>query len=290
MFFAIEFDKLILTIDRAILMHILNIASYKFIPLEDLATLQAHLLAKCRSLQIKGTILLSVEGINLCLSGEADKINAFRAYLQQDARFADLHYRESKSLTQAFQLMKVKIKKEIITLLQPEVDATQSRAPSIAPQDLKQWLDEKRDITLLDTRNEYEVNFGTFIGAMNLHISHFSQLPYVLADVDRNKPAVMFCTGGIRCEKAAIYMLNHGFPEVYQLDGGILNYFAEVGQAHYQGECFVFDERVAVDGRLECLGTVQCRTCQGPILLSEQELESFVKGEVCAVCYTPIPR
>ncbi|OGT60111.1 MAG: hypothetical protein A3E85_03385 [Gammaproteobacteria bacterium RIFCSPHIGHO2_12_FULL_45_12] len=225
---------------------ITHIAAYQFLPLTNLLTLKASLLARCHALGLKGTILLSQEGINLSLAGHAPVVADFQAFLASDPRFASLVYRESYSDSPPFNAMKVKIKKEIITLDQPSVDAVKERAPAISPRELKQWLDDGRDITLLDTRNDYEVAYGTFIGAIHLRIAHFSHLPRALTALDRCQPLVMFCTGGIRCEKAAIYLLNHGFKEVYQLDGGILNYFATVGKAHYQGDCFVFDERIAI--------------------------------------------
>ncbi|TAK75045.1 MAG: sulfurtransferase, partial [Gammaproteobacteria bacterium] len=180
-------------------------------------------------------------------AGEIDNIAAFQAYLKEDTRFADITFRESYSATQSFQRLKVKIKKEIITLRQPEINPVEGRAPAIAPETLKQWLDEKRDITILDTRNEYEVEMGAFKGAVNLHINHFVEFPQAVTAIERDKPVVMYCTGGIRCEKAALYMKSQGFSEVYQLDGGILNYFNRVGGAHYEGGCFVFDERVLLE-------------------------------------------
>ncbi len=135
---------------------------------------------------------------------------------------------------------------------------------------MKRWLDEKRDITLLDTRNDYEFRFGAFAGAVNLQIDQFGDLPAAIRELDKTKPLVMYCTGGIRCEKAAVYMENLGFNEVYQLDRGILGYFADVGGAHYDGECFVFDERVALAPDLLPHGTLQCPQCQGPVSVEEQ--------------------
>jgi UPF0176 protein len=146
----------------------------------------------------------------------------------------------------------------------PAVKPEVTRAPAIAPNILKQWLDEKRDITLLDTRNDYEVRFGTFKKATHLAINDFSDFPKAATALTADKPVVMFCTGGIRCEKAALELLHAGFPEVYQLEGGILNYFQETDGAHYEGECFVFDERVALDTNLQVTGTLQCVVCEGP--------------------------
>jgi UPF0176 protein len=227
-------------------MSFLNSASYQFVELTDLDQLQQVLKAKCQALSIKGTILLSPEGINMGLSATPEDMAAFKTFLLADSRFAGMTFREGYSETCSFQRLKIKLKKEIITMRQPQVNAVTKRAPAVQPKDLKQWLDEKRDITLLDTRNDYEIEFGTFAQAVNPHINHFSEFPTILDQIDKNKPVVMFCTGGVRCEKAALYMEQQGYKEVYQLDGGILNYFKEVGGAHYQGGCYVFDERVNV--------------------------------------------
>lgn len=227
-------------------MNILNIAGYKFINLSDLPILQQSLMDCCAQQGIKGTILLSEEGINMSLAGTETAIKTFRTFLQHDQRLADLSFHEFYSSTQPFRLLKVKIKKEIVTMRQPMIKATEGRAPSLAPKVLKQWLDEKRDFTLLDTRNEFEVAMGTFNGATNLHINSFSEFPQAIDPIDKHKPVVMFCTGGIRCEKAALYMIDQGYAEVYQLDTGILGYFKQVGADHYTGDCFVFDDRISV--------------------------------------------
>jgi UPF0176 protein len=230
----------------------INIAGYKFIPLNALSELRTALLEVCTDLGFKGTILLSVEGINITVAGIPTQVECFKAYLKNDARFEDMTFRESYSVAQPFKRMKVKIKQEIITMHRPEVcPETLPRAPHISPAVLKQWLDEKRDITVLDTRNDYEVKLGTFATAESLGINDFGDFPQAAKKLNPTKPIVMFCTGGIRCEKAALHLLDQGFSDVYQLDGGILNYFATVGGAHYQGDCFVFDERVAVDINLQ---------------------------------------
>lgn len=231
-------------------MQVQNSAGYKFIPLTELDVLRQQLQIAGATYSLKGTILLSEEGINISIAGAMDSIAAFKAELMRDSRFADMTFRESFSEQQPFKFFKVKIKKEIITFKQANTSPLTKRAPSISPEQLKQWLDEHRDINLFDTRNDYEVQVGTFTGAINLQVDHFSHLPAALNKIDKHKPTVMFCTGGIRCEKAALHMLNEGFSDVYQLDGGILNYFAKVGGAHYQGDCFVFDERIAVDPNL----------------------------------------
>lgn len=232
-------------------MSILNIAGYKFIELQELASLKIVYLEQCEALSLKGTILLSPEGINISLAGEPENIQAFQTFLKNDLRFMDIRFHETWSAQQSFKRLKIKLKKEIITLRQPSANpVANKRAAHISPLELKQWLDEKRELTLLDTRNDYEVNFGTFNNAVNLHIDDFGEFPKSLEQIKTDKPIVMFCTGGIRCEKAALYMLNQGYSQVYQLDGGILAYFKQVGGEHYQGACFVFDERIALNNKL----------------------------------------
>ena len=232
-------------------MKILNIAGYKFILLTELSTLRLALLSTSDALGLKGTILLSQEGINLTLAGPIGQVELFKSHLKEDERFADMSFRESFSSFLPFKRMKVKLKKEIITLRCAEIRPEAARASDISPREFKRWLDEQRDITILDTRNDYEVSVGTFRDAVNLEIKDFCEFPKAAEKISRDKPIVMFCTGGIRCEKAAIQLKNAGFNEVYQLDGGILNYFAEVGGDHYEGECFVFDERVSLDANLQ---------------------------------------
>jgi len=232
-------------------MTILNIAGYRFVELTQLQKLQDHFQSACRALQLKGTILLSKEGINISLAGQKTNINAFQALLSQDPCFTGMSFHESWSTDVPFKKLKIKIKKEIITFKQDSKINPFHRAPSISPHLLKQWLDDKKDITLLDTRNEYEIAYGTFKDAINPHIKHFTELATELHLLDGEKPIVMFCTGGIRCEKAASYMDALGFQQVYQLDGGILGYFKSVGGAHWIGNCFVFDERIAIDAEMK---------------------------------------
>lgn len=253
-------------------MSIINIAGYKFMSLAALPELQKTLQEKCAEQALRGTILLSSEGININLAGLPEGIILFKKFLQDHTHFNDIIFHETESAFQPFKYLKVKIKKEIITMRTPTVHPEVERAPSISPQELKQWLDEGRDLTLLDTRNDYEVRFGTFKNAINPDINNFGEFTKVAEELDPAKPVVMFCTGGIRCEKAALHLLQAGFPQVYQLQRGILNYFKEVGDAHYEGECFVFDERISVDANLAVTGTQQCKVCQGPVQAAAQHL------------------
>lgn len=246
-------------------MQTLNIAGYKFITLTDPEALRERLLELCLAFELKGTILLSPEGINISLAGQIHSISAFKNHLKTLPSFADMTFRESYSDQIPFKRLKVKVKKEIITFRQDQIHPETRRAPAILPKEFKQWLDENRDITILDTRNDYEVRFGTFKNAMHLAIDDFCDLAKESAKIPRNKPIVMFCTGGVRCEKAGLYLEEQGHEDVFQLEGGILNYFHEVGGEHYEGECFVFDERIALDPTLKTTGTRQCTSCNGPI-------------------------
>lgn len=242
-----------------------QISGYKFIKIDRPDLLRNQWEQQATSLQLKGTILLSHEGVNINLAGSPSALATFQACLAQLPDFTGMRFHQTQSDTPPYRRLKVKVKNEIITLRQADVEPTQHRAPAVTPSELKNWLDHKRDITLLDTRNDYEYRFGTFKDAMNLQMNQFGEFPDAVTQLDKRKPVVMFCTGGIRCEKAALVMLKQGFEEVYQLDTGILGYFAAVGGAHYEGDCFVFDERVALKPNLEPTGSLQCKICQGPM-------------------------
>jgi UPF0176 protein len=239
-------------------MSILNISAYRFVSLDDLPALRERVLAQCHALALKGTILLAPEGINVFLAAPREAIDAFMAWLHEDPRFAGLQAKESFSEDVPFKRMRVRLKKEIITLRHPTIRPEGGRAPAVDATTLKRWLDQGRDdngreVVLLDTRNTYETDVGMFPQAIDYRIASFTELPAALtADHARydGKTVVSYCTGGIRCEKAVLYMQDVGMENVYQLEGGILKYFEEVGGAHWQGECFVFDERGAVDKEL----------------------------------------
>ncbi|MBX6392625.1 MAG: sulfurtransferase [Burkholderiales bacterium] len=268
-------------------MSILNVAAYKFVDLDDLPALRTQLREAAAAQALKGTILLAPEGINLFLAGVPEKLEAFLAQLLADPRFAGMPVKRSYSAEQPFNRMLVKIKREIITMRRPEIRPAQQPAPRIAPRELKRWLDEGREVVLLDTRNAFEVAVGTFEGAQELGLRSFSQFP---AEVEkrledwRDKPVVTFCTGGIRCEKAAPLMQRLGFREVYQLDGGILQYFEDCGGAHWRGECFVFDKRVALDPQLRETATTQCYACQAVLTPEDQQSPDYVVGVSCPKC------
>ena len=237
---------------------VLNISAYKFVPLPDANVLRESLLATALELSLKGTILLAEEGINLFLAGPASDVRGFVGQLHQDARFADISPKESWSDTQPFKKMLVKVKGEIIRMNYPAIRPSEGRAPAVAPATVKRWLDQGHDdagrpVVTLDTRTDFEVDAGTFAGAIDWRITKFTEFPQAVLDHRaelEGKTVVSFCTGGIRCEKAAILMQELGLDHVYQLEGGILKYFEETDGSHYQGSCFVFDARRAVDAQL----------------------------------------
>jgi UPF0176 protein len=233
---------------------VLNIAAYKFVAIEDGHELRERLLDRALALDLRGTILVAGEGINLFIAGAPEAIGEFLAFLRADARFADLEVKESWSLTQPFRRMLVKLKREIIRMDHPAIQPAAGRAPGVEARTLKRWLDQGHDdegkpVVLLDTRNAFEVDYGTFDNAIDWRINRFTEFPKALAEHReqlQGKRVVSFCTGGIRCEKAAILMHEQGLPDVLQLEGGILKYFEEVGGQHYSGDCFVFDGREAL--------------------------------------------
>ena len=267
---------------------ITNIAAYKFARLDALKPLRERLLAQCREWELKGTILLSTEGINLFVAGGRDKIEALLGELRGIRGLEELTPKYSESEEQPFTRMLVRIKKEIIAFGVEGIDPATRTSPKLSARTLRRWLDEGRPITLLDTRNDYEVKLGTFKGARTLDIGHFRQFPGAVENLPeemKTQPVVMFCTGGIRCEKAGPFMEREGFQNVFQLDGGILKYFEECGGAHYEGECFVFDQRVGVDPALKETESSQCYACQTP--LTEHELKDvrYEPGKSCPYCF-----
>ncbi|MEZ0297224.1 MAG: rhodanese-related sulfurtransferase [Candidatus Methylacidiphilales bacterium] len=230
-----------------------NISTYKFANLTDLKSLRERLLARCEAGRIKGTILLSPEGINVFVAGEATEIEGLLGELRSVPGLESLAPKYSESDHQPYNRMFVKIKKEIIAFGVEGIDPATRTSPKLPAKQLKQWLDEGRPITLLDTRNDYEVKLGSFRNAVPAGIRKFKEFPKAVSELPpemKEQPIVMFCTGGIRCEKAGPFMEREGFQKVFQLDGGILKYFEECGGEHYEGECFVFDQRVAVDSDL----------------------------------------
>ena len=262
---------------------------YKFVSLPDCAAIREPLLEYCLSQDIKGTILLAQEGINGTISGDRVNIDAVLAWLKRDQRLRDLEVKESDAESPPFARMKVRLKQEIVTLGVPEIDPNQQVGKYVTPKEWNKIISDP-EVLLIDTRNGYEVEIGSFKGAKNPKTDSFRQFPeYVTQKLNPNqhKKVAMFCTGGIRCEKASSYMLAQGFQEVYHLKGGILKYLEEIPPelSMWEGECFVFDERVTVKQGLELGSYDLCYACGHPI--SEQDKASpFYELIVsCPHCY-----
>ncbi len=269
-------------------MRISNIAAYKFARLDGLKELRADLLAFCRERSLKGTILLAPEGINLFIAGGVEGVEALLARLRAIPGLEELTPKYSESDHQPFSRMLVRLKKEIIAFGVEGIDPAVYTSRRVEARELKRWLDEGRPVVLYDTRNDYEVKLGTFKGAIKAGIDRFRDFPAAVARLPeelKEAPVVTFCTGGIRCEKAAPLMERMGFREIYQLEGGILKYFEEAGSEHYEGECFVFDQRVGVDPALAETGSAVCFACQAPLAAKEQEDPRYVERVSCPYCY-----
>lgn len=269
-----------------------NIAAYKFITLDNLEQLRPQYQDLCNELRLKGTVLLTPEGINMFLSGTREHIDTYLAWVRSDARLADLQWKESLSGEQSHKRMLVKIKNEIITMRMPLIKPELGRAPAVDALTLKRWLDQGHDddgveVVMMETRNAFEVDVGTFDNTLDYRIDKFTEFPEVAAahkDELAGKTVVTFCTGGIRCEKAAIHMKEIGYDRVYQLEGGILKYFEDVGGDHYTGDCFVFDYRTALNPKLEPTETVQCFACRAVVTPRQQLAPSYVVGVSCPHC------
>jgi len=274
----------------------LTVALYKFVELPNFTVLQPYIHNACEANHIKGTLLLAREGINGTIAGSPDDIHTILHFLRTDGtfegKFADLEHKESFADEHPFYRMKVKLKKEIVTMGVPSVNPNNTVGTYVKPEDWNALISDP-DVILLDTRNDYEVHIGTFKGAIDPKTTTFREFPdYVAQNLDKtkHKKVAMFCTGGIRCEKASSYMLEQGFDEVYHLQGGILKYLETVPeeQSLWQGECFVFDQRVAVKHGLEVGVYDQCYACRMP--LSPEELQSphYTAGISCPHCYSSL--
>ena len=237
---------------------ILNVAAYHFVHIDDPHALAARLQEQAEAGALRGTVLVAEEGINVFLAGDETAVRAFLDCLRTDARFSAIAIKESLSRAQPFARLKAKVKPEIISFRRDGASPRDGRAPVVTPETLVRWIEQGQDdsgrrLVLLDTRNREEVGYGSFAGALTLPIDNFTDLPEAFAphrEDLRDATVVSFCTGGIRCEKAALWLRNDGMDNLWQLDGGILGYFAQVGGAGYDGRCFVFDERVALDPQL----------------------------------------
>lgn len=264
-------------------------ALYKFVTLENYQDLRPVLQALMDTLHIRGTLLLAKEGINGTVAAEPQAIEALKAWFAADPRFDAIDYKESHSDTQPFYRSKVKLKKEIVTLGIDSIDPKTLVGTYVQPEEWNALIQDP-DVILIDTRNDYEVNIGTFAGAVNPATESFREFPdYVAAHLNpqEHKKVAMFCTGGIRCEKSTAYLKQQGFEEVYHLKGGILNYLEKVpqDQSLWQGECFVFDNRVTVDHQLNPGHFVLCAACRQPLSEDDQQHIHYQEGLSCHHCY-----
>lgn len=264
-------------------------ALYKFVTLEDYLALRAPLLECMLSNEVKGTLLLAAEGINGTVSGSREGIDALLQWLKNDPRFIDIDHKESYCDTQPFFRSKVRLKKEIVTLGVPDVDPNVQVGTYVEAQDWNALIADP-EVLLIDTRNAYEVSIGTFEGAIDPHTTTFREFPdYIKANFDpaKHKKIAMFCTGGIRCEKASSYMLGQGFDEVYHLKGGILKYLETVppAQTKWQGDCFVFDNRITVQHDLSRGKYQQCHACRVPVSAEDRQSPRYHFGLSCPHCW-----
>jgi len=264
-------------------------ALYRFVALPDFREIREPLLDFCLRHDIKGTLLLAHEGVNGTVAGPRASIDGLLAYLKEDDRFAALDHKESYDANQPFYRMKVKLKREIVTMGVEDIDPNRSVGTYVEAKDWNDLISDP-EVTVIDTRNYYEYDIGSFANAVNPETETFREFPeYVANNMDpgKNKKVAMFCTGGIRCEKSTAYMKRQGFEEVYHLKGGILKYLEDVPKEEslWRGECFVFDNRVAVNHDLEKGQYDQCHGCRHPITEDEKRSAKYMEGVACPRCY-----
>jgi UPF0176 protein len=268
---------------------VVNIAGYQFADLDNLVELRDELRILTEAKELRGTILLSTEGINVFIAGERLAVDAVLDRVCRVNGLETFSVKESFSDYQPFNRMLVKIKKEIIAFGVDGIDPRKHSARRLQAAELKRWIDQGRQITLLDTRNNFEFETGTFDRAVAIGVEDFRDFPKAAAKLPvemKKNPVVTFCTGGIRCEKAAPYLEREGFTDVYQLDGGILKYFEECGGEHFRGNCFVFDKRVALNAELNESGLRQCFACLAILSIEEQVSPKYVEGKSCPHCFS----
>lgn len=273
-------------------MNIVVCALYKFVSLENFESLREPLLQTMLEHEVRGTLLLASEGINGTVAGSRAAIDTLLAYLKSDARLATLDYKESFSAENPFLRSKVKLKREIVTMGVEGIDPRRTVGTYVKPQDWNALISNP-EVLLVDTRNDYEVQVGTFEHAVNPNTTSFREFPqYVKEQLDtqKHKKVAMFCTGGIRCEKSTAYLKEQGFDEVYHLQGGILKYLEEVPKEEtlWKGECFVFDDRVTVNHDLQQGRYQQCNACRRPVTEEEMQSEHFEQGVSCPHCYDSV--
>jgi UPF0176 protein len=264
-------------------------ALYKFVTLDDYQSMKQPLLDFMLKHEVRGTLLLAKEGINGTVAGSRSGIDALLTYLKNDSRLAELSYKESYTDHAPFMRSRVKLKREIVTMGVEGIDPKRVVGTYVKPKDWNQLISEP-DVLLVDTRNDYEVQVGTFKHAINPQTDSFREFPdYVKSHLDpqKHKKVAMFCTGGIRCEKSTAFLKEQGFEEVYHLEGGILKYLEDVPQEEsmWEGECFVFDDRVTVNHQLEKGDYDQCHACRLPITEEEKQSPLYQRGVSCPHCY-----
>ena len=264
-------------------------ALYKFVTLDNVEELRNPLLSVMEDNRIRGTLILAKEGINGTIAGTRQEMDTVIAWLKKDPRLSDLSYKESHTSKLPFKRCKVKLKKEIVTMGVEGIDPNQVVGTYVKPADWNQLISDP-EVTVIDTRNDYEVNIGTFENAINPQTDTFREFPEYVSkhlDKEKNKKVAMFCTGGIRCEKSTAYLKEQGFEEVYHLQGGILKYIEEVPEqdSMWKGDCFVFDERVSVNHQLQKGNYDQCHACRLPITAQDKTSDKYVRGVSCHHCY-----
>ena len=266
---------------------VLNIAGYKFEPLSDIDSLVREFQLVCDDLELKGSVYLSPNGINFSLAGSEEAIGQYLLFMEQDERFLNIPLKKTYSETQPFRRMKVRPKKEIISLGRDDINPRELTGDYVTPKELYTMYENNEDVIVLDTRNEYETRVGLFENAVDLQLDTFRDFPNAIEQLPeeyKDKQIVMYCTGGIRCEKASAVMLKAGFSDVKQLEGGVLDYFKETGGKYWNGDCFVFDERVALDTDLNETEYIYCYICREPLSAEEKASSDFKINEYCPYC------
>ena len=266
---------------------VLNIAGYKFEQLNDIEVLVPGFQSVCDDLDLKGSVYLSPNGINFSLAGSEGSIQQYLYFMEQDKRFLDIPLKKTYSETQPFRRMKVRQKKEIISLGRDDINPRELAGNYVTPKELYAMYENNEDVIVLDTRNEYETRVGLFENAVDLQLDTFRDFPDAIEQLPeeyKDKQIVMYCTGGIRCEKASAVMMKAGFSDVKQLEGGVLDYFKETGGKYWNGDCFVFDERVALDTDLNETEYIYCYICREPLSAEEKASPDFKINEYCPYC------
>ena len=270
---------------------VLNIAGYKFEPLDNVEVLVPEFQSVCNDLGLKGSVYLSPNGINFSLAGSEEAVEQYLHFMEQDKRLLDVPLKKTYSETQPFRRMKVRPKKEIISLGRDDINPRELTGDYVTPKELYAMYENNEDVIVLDTRNEYETRVGLFENAVDLQLDTFRDFPYAIEQLPeeyKDKQIVMYCTGGIRCEKASAVMLKAGFSDVKQLEGGVLDYFKETGGKYWNGDCFVFDERVALDTDLNETEYIYCYICREPLSAEEKASPDFKINEYCPFCVDKI--